>query len=142
VALPATAFAPVRLPAMLGAIPEWGEPRRGDSVSQNGYLQVITAIDAEEGAQRLAQSTVEARLAACVQVIGPIRSTYWWQGAIESTQEWLCLMKTPEGQFDALAAHIKANHPYEVPEITATPITYGSRDYLGWIEAEATGKGG
>jgi periplasmic divalent cation tolerance protein len=111
-------------------------------VSQNGYLQVITAIDAEDGAQRLAQSAVEARLAACVQVIGPIRSTYWWQGAIESTQEWLCLMKTPEGQFDALAAHIKANHPYEVPEITATPITHGSRDYLGWIEAEATGKGG
>jgi periplasmic divalent cation tolerance protein len=66
-------------------------------VSQNGYLQVITAIDAEDGAQRLAQSAVEARLAACVQVIGPIRSTYWWKGAIQSTQEWLCLMKTPEG---------------------------------------------
>jgi periplasmic divalent cation tolerance protein len=111
-------------------------------VSQNGYLQVITAIDAEDGAQRLAQSAVAARLAAGVQVIGPIRSTYWWQGEIESTQEWLCLMKTLEGQFEALAAHIKANHPYEVPEITATPITYGSRDYLGWIEAEATGKDG
>jgi periplasmic divalent cation tolerance protein len=111
-------------------------------VSRNGYLQVMTAIDAEEGAQQLAQSAVEARLAACGQVIGPIRSTYWWKGAIESTQEWLCLMKTPEGQFDALAAHIKANHPYEVPEITATPITYGSRDYLDWIEAEATGTSG
>jgi uncharacterized protein involved in tolerance to divalent cations len=76
----------------------------------------MTAIDAEDGAQQLAQSAVEARLAACVQVIGPIRSTYWWKGAIESTQEWLCLMKTP--------------------------ITYGSRDYLGWIEAEATGTSG
>jgi periplasmic divalent cation tolerance protein len=119
-----------------------GALRRGDSVSQNGYLQVITAIDAEDAAQRLAQSVIEARLAACVQVIGPIHSTYWWKGAIESTQEWLCLMKTPEGQFDALAAHIKTNHPYEVPEITATPITYGSRDYLDWIEAEATGTSG
>jgi periplasmic divalent cation tolerance protein len=127
---------------MLGTIPERGESRRGDDVSQNGYLQVITAIDAEDGAQRLAQSAVEARLAACVQVIGPIRSTYWWKGAIQSTQEWLCLMKTPERQFDALAAHIQANHPYEVPEITATPITYGSRDFLGWIEAEATGTSG
>jgi periplasmic divalent cation tolerance protein len=48
-------------------------------------------------AQRLAQSAVEARLAASVQVIGPICSTSWWKGAIESTQEWLCLMKTPEG---------------------------------------------
>ena len=111
-------------------------------MSHNGYLQVITAIDAEDGAQRLAQSAVEARLAAGVQVIGPIRSTYRWRGAIQSTQEWLCLMKTVRWRFDALAAHIKANHPYEVPEIMATPITYGSRDYLDWIEAETTGTSG
>ena len=58
-------------------------------MSHNGYLQVTTAIDTDDGAQRLAQSAVEACLAAGVQVIGPIRSTYRWRGAIQSTQEWL-----------------------------------------------------
>jgi periplasmic divalent cation tolerance protein len=82
-------------------------------VSQNGYLQVTTAIDVEDGAQRLAQSAVEARLAASVQVIGPICSTYcWWKGAIEWTQEWLCLMKTPEGQFEPGRACFRSTEPY------------------------------
>ena len=58
------------------------------------FIQMMTTIDSKEGAQKLAKSLVEKRLAACTQVIGPIMSTYWWQGKIETAEEWLCLMKT------------------------------------------------
>lgn len=100
------------------------------------YLQVMTATDSEDAARRLADSVVEARLAACVQVVGPIASTYWWKGVVERAEEWLCLMKTASHLFEALAGHIKANHSYETPEITAVPITHGSQEYLDWISSE------
>ncbi|HZV52215.1 MAG TPA: divalent-cation tolerance protein CutA [Candidatus Dormibacteraeota bacterium] len=100
------------------------------------YLQVITTTATEEEAGRLARSVVEARLAACAQVLGPITSTFWWRGGIDTTPEWICLMKTTGTRFDALVAHLKAHHSYEVPEITATPISRGSDDYLAWISDE------
>jgi periplasmic divalent cation tolerance protein len=102
-----------------------------------GHLQVCTAVPSEEAAGLLARRIVEARLAAAVQVVGPVRSTYWWRGAIRTSTEWLCLAKTGAGRFQELAALIAANHPYEVPEITATPITHGSAAYLRWIGEEA-----
>lgn len=99
-------------------------------------LQVTTAVESREDADRLARVLVDERLAACVQVIGPIGSTYWWQGAVEDAQEWLCLIKTAEHRFDALSARINELHSYDVPEITVVPIVKGSADYLDWIEAE------
>jgi periplasmic divalent cation tolerance protein len=104
-----------------------------------GYLQVCTAVPSEEEAGRLAGHIVEARLAAAVQVVGPVHSTYWWRGSIRSGSEWLCLAKTRQGRFRDLAALIAAHHPYEVPEITATPITYGSGAYLRWVSQETGG---
>jgi len=103
------------------------------------YLQVCTAVPSEEEAGLLARRIVEARTAAAVQVVGPIRSTYWWRGEIRTATEWLCVSKTTDRRFEGLAALIAAHHPYEVPEITATPITHGSPDYLGWISEEASG---
>ncbi|HLH68788.1 MAG TPA: divalent-cation tolerance protein CutA [Candidatus Dormibacteraeota bacterium] len=103
------------------------------------YLQVITTTATEEEAGRLARSIVEARLAACVQVLGPITSTFWWRGNIDTTPEWLCLMKTTSAHFDELVAHLKAHHSYEVPEVTAIPIRRGSDDYLAWISEETRG---
>jgi periplasmic divalent cation tolerance protein len=100
------------------------------------YLMVTTTTASEDEANRLAQSSVEARLAACVQVVGPIRSTYWWKGDVERQAEWLCLMKTTAARFEALAAHIRSHHSYEVPEIVALPIVAGSPPYLDWISAE------
>ncbi len=100
------------------------------------YVQVTTATATEEEARQIARGAVERRLAACAQVIGPITSTYWWQGTIETAGEWLCLLKTTARHFDAVAAYIRAEHSYDTPEITATPIARGSPDYLGWISAE------
>ncbi|KWX03627.1 hypothetical protein TH66_12365 [Carbonactinospora thermoautotrophica] len=100
------------------------------------YLQVITTTDAKDAADQLARSIVEARLAACVQVLGPISATYWWEGKVESAEEWLLQMKTTADRYEALAEHIKTHHSYDTPEIVATPITNGSADYLSWVRAE------
>lgn len=59
-----------------------------------GYIQIVTTAGNEEQAEKIAKSLVENRLAACVQTVGPITSTYWWQGKIEKAQEWLCLIKS------------------------------------------------
>ncbi|WP_157244361.1 divalent-cation tolerance protein CutA [Nonomuraea typhae] len=99
-----------------------------------GHLHVLTTVDSAGTAATLAQSILVARLAACVQVVGPMRSMYWWQGKIDDAQEWLLIIKTPEPDYPALEAHISANHPYDTPEITATAIVAGSAKYLRWLD--------
>ncbi|MBV9856098.1 MAG: divalent-cation tolerance protein CutA [Streptosporangiaceae bacterium] len=100
------------------------------------YVQVETTTDSSEEADRLAHSITDAHLAACVQIVGPIRSVYWWQGKQEVAQEWQLLIKTTTDRLSDLEQHIKANHSYETPEIIATPIRWGSQEYLDWISAE------
>jgi periplasmic divalent cation tolerance protein len=102
------------------------------------YLQVVTTIDSADKAEALARALVEERLVACLQILGPVRSVYRWDGAVQLSQEWLCVGKTTTERFDALAAAIKRLHPYDVPEIVATPIVNGSSDYLTWVTAETT----
>jgi periplasmic divalent cation tolerance protein len=99
------------------------------------YLMAMTTTDARQAAERLASDLVERRLAACVQVLGPISSTYRWRGAVETAEEWLCLIKTTGTRFDALAAWVEANHGYETPELTAVPVAQGSPGYLAWVSA-------
>jgi periplasmic divalent cation tolerance protein len=101
-------------------------------------IQVITTTGSREDAARVARALVEARLAACVQVIGPITSTYWWQGAIEEAAEYLCLAKTRRDRFAAVEAAIRAVHPYDVPEVLAVPVEAGSAAYLAWLAGELT----
>ena len=81
----------------------------------------MTTTNAREDAERLARDLVERRLAACVQVLGPISSTYRWQGAVESAEEWLCLIKTTAARFDAVGAHIDTSHGYETPRADRRP---------------------
>jgi periplasmic divalent cation tolerance protein len=100
------------------------------------FFQVVTTVDSEEAADQLARSIIGARLAACVQIVGPIRSLYWWQGQLEDAREWQLVVKSTSERLSALEAHIKANHSYETPEITGTEILWGSREYLDWISAE------
>jgi periplasmic divalent cation tolerance protein len=100
------------------------------------YVQVTTTTDSRDDAKWLARDVVERRLAACAQVLGPIDSVYWWEGAVESAGEWLCLMKTTSARLDALIAHLRAGHSHDNPEITAAPISAGSTDYLAWISQE------
>ena len=85
------------------------------------YLMAMTTTDVRSDAERLAHDLVERRLAACVQVLGPISSTYQWRGAVETVEEWLCLIKTTAARFDALAGHIETNHGYETPGADRRP---------------------
>ena len=101
-------------------------------------IQVVTTVGSREEAQRIAESLVSARLAACVQLIGPIASTYRWQGKLETSQEWLCTIKALRANYTALEAAIRAMHSYQVPEILAFDVVEGSRDYLAWLAAEAS----
>jgi periplasmic divalent cation tolerance protein len=97
------------------------------------YLQVTTTVGSEEEADRIGAAVVERRLAACVQVIGPIASRYRWQGAVERSTEWMCVAKTSAARYAELEAAIRELHSYDEPEILATPIVAGSAGYLEWI---------
>lgn len=100
------------------------------------FILVQTSIDTEEAAQKLSKTIVEKRLAACCWVAGPIRSTYWWKGQLEQAQEWVCNFKTRVDLYNQLEEAIKASHSYDVPEIVATSIVAGSKDYLDWLQKE------
>ena len=88
-------------------------------------LSVACASDAEAAA--VADALLAARLAACVQIIGPIESRYWWQGEREQATEWLCLVKTRTALVDDVVAAVRAHHSYDTPEVIATPIVYAMK---------------
>lgn len=90
-------------------------------------------------AQAIAAALVEERLAACVNRLPGIRSTYRWQGAVTTDSEELLLIKTTAGRFDALKARLLQLHPYEVPELIAVPIALGHDAYLAWVRANVAG---
>jgi periplasmic divalent cation tolerance protein len=98
------------------------------------YIQITTTTETKEEAQKIAQYLVDTKLAACVQVTGPITSIYRWKGKVENAQEWLCLIKTQDDLYDKVEAAIKSQHHYETPEIIAVPIVKGSKEYLNWID--------
>jgi periplasmic divalent cation tolerance protein len=100
------------------------------------YLQVQTTTDSRAEAMELARAVVQARLAACAQVAGPVASTYWWEDEIERAEEWLLLMKLPAARYQELVSFLTERHSYDEPEIVATPIVAGSESYLSWIEDE------
>jgi periplasmic divalent cation tolerance protein len=102
----------------------------------SGYCQVLTTIGSREDADALAHSAVRARLAACAQVVGPISSTFWWDGEVATAEEWLILYKTPTDRTEALQAHILRHHSYEVPEVIHTPVTGGHPAYLAWLTTQ------
>lgn len=104
------------------------------------YIQISTTTDSKEQAQKIAKYLVEKKLAACVQINGPIESIYRWKGKVENAQEWLCLIKTREDCFSKVEAAIKKIHPYETPEIIAVPIVKGSKEYLNWLDKETVNK--
>ncbi len=93
---------------------------------------VTTTLPTEEAADLLATQLVEEKVAACVQVLGPIESTYRWEGAIERAEEWYCRCKAPSEKRDALMTRIKELHPYEVPEIVAVEASAVAAGYLAW----------
>lgn len=99
-------------------------------------LLVLTNLPDRPSAERLAQSLVQARLAACVNILAPCRSVYNWKGKIEDAQEHPVLIKTTRDRYDSLEAAIRSSHPYELPEIIAVPLAAGFSAYLDWVVAE------
>jgi periplasmic divalent cation tolerance protein len=101
-------------------------------------LVLVTASSVEE-ARTLARVILEARLAACVNLVPGVESHYWWQGRLESGAEILLLIKSSAEQFDALTALVKANHSYACPEVVALDPGAISPDYLAWWEQNCDG---
>lgn len=101
-------------------------------------LLVFTNLPDSASAEALARELVEARVAACVNVLAPCRSVYRWQGTTESASEVPLLIKTTAERYSDLERLIRARHPYELPEIIAVPITAGLPAYLGWVRDETT----
>jgi len=97
------------------------------------FVQLTTTTGARHDAERIAAELVSRRLAGCVQVSGPIVSTYRWQGNVESAEEWMCIIKTSRAHLAAIQAVLKEIHPYEIPELIATPIADGSEAYFKWL---------
>ena len=102
------------------------------------YIEVHTTIDSIEGAQKIADALVSQRLAACVQISGPIKSTYWWEGKMEITEEWVCTAKTRHDLYAMVEETIKTAHSYDVPEILAVKIEDGNPAYLAWMAQETS----
>jgi periplasmic divalent cation tolerance protein len=103
------------------------------------YIQVITTTETKSDAQAIARAVVQKRLAGCIQIIGSITSMYWWQGEIETAEEWLCVIKSRRDLYERLEEAIREVHPYDVPEILAVPVIAGSKDYLRWLDSELRG---
>jgi periplasmic divalent cation tolerance protein len=99
-------------------------------------VQVTTTVGSRDDARRLARLLVDEHLAACVQVVGPIESTYRWRGAVQTEAEWLLVAKTTADRYDAIEARLVEEHPYDVPEVLAVPVTDGNETYLDWVVAE------
>ncbi|CAN6465840.1 unnamed protein product [Victoria cruziana] len=98
-------------------------------------IVVYVTVPNKEAGKKLAESIVREKLAACVNRVPGVESIYWWQGEIQSDAEELLIIKTRESLLDALTAHIKDSHEYDVPEVIALPIQGGNTQYLEWIKS-------
>ncbi|HNZ60918.1 MAG TPA: divalent-cation tolerance protein CutA [Methanofastidiosum sp.] len=99
-------------------------------------LLIISTVPNEDVARNLSKILLEKRVATCVNIISKVKSNYWWNGSIESSDEIILLIKTTEDKYSQLEDLIRKNHPYEIPEIIAFDIKKGFNKYLNWIEDE------
>lgn len=100
---------------------------------RGAFIQVVVAVPDTRVANALARGALTARLAACVQISGPVTSHYLWKGRRESARERLVLFKTRKALFPALARLVRTLHPYDVPEILAFPIAGADGAYARWM---------
>ena len=98
-------------------------------------VSVYAVFASAEEAERIGRGMVEERLAACVNLLGPVRSIYRWQGAVEQAEEVAAIFKTTRAQADALIARIAALHSYDLPCVAVWPIDKLLADYADWVEA-------
>ncbi len=100
-------------------------------------LVVLCTCPSQEVAEALAGELVEARHAACINIVPEITSVYRWQGAVQQDSEALLIIKTTRDAFPALQEALKQGHPYELPEVIAVPVANGSPEYLAWLNASS-----
>jgi len=100
---------------------------------------VLSTVGTKKAADKLARELVERRLAACVNIVGPIRSVYRWRDQVQDDAEFLLLIKTTAEKASHLRATLKSLHPYELPECVELTVTGASEEYLAWVAAEASG---
>jgi periplasmic divalent cation tolerance protein len=103
---------------------------------QSSVIAVLCTAPDVEVAERLARGVVEARLAACVNILPQVRSIYRWEGRVQDDAELLLVIKTRREHFDDLEAWLKQHHPYDVPEVLGLPASAVSAAYLAWLEGE------
>jgi periplasmic divalent cation tolerance protein len=97
------------------------------------FVIVLTTLPAEGDAENFAAQLVEERLAACVNILPPMRSVYRWKNVVERADERQIVIKTTRTRVTALESRLRKLHPYDVPEFVVLPIDSGSADYLSWI---------
>ena len=97
---------------------------------------VFITVGSQEEAQKIATALLEARKAACVNIVPKVESHFWWQGKLNTDQELLLIVKTRASLVDELIDRVKSVHSYDVPEIIALPIISGNQDYLDWLDKE------
>jgi periplasmic divalent cation tolerance protein len=97
---------------------------------------VTTTTARKDEAEAIAAELVTRRLAACVQIVGPIASVFHWQGKVEHSEEWLCQIKTRRDKYAELEPVLRQLHPYDVPEIVAVPAVLASESYAQWLSEE------
>jgi periplasmic divalent cation tolerance protein len=105
----------------------------GSEATMTDAIVVMTTTASRDEATKIATALVERQLAACVQIVGPIASVYRWQGRVEQSEEWLCVVKTQQTLYTQLELAIRELHSYDVPEIIGLPVVEGSESYLTWL---------
>src|ERR1044072_7394915 len=111
-------------------------PSSPSSAMRASAIQVVTTTAEKKDAEPRAQAVLERRLAACVQITGPLESRYWWNGRIETAGEWLVTMKTRRDLYKPLEKLLLEIHPYDQPEIVGTPVVEVSAGYLKWLNEQ------
>lgn len=107
-------------------------------MSSGEPIVILCTVPSVEAGETLARSLVEARLAACVNILPGLTSVYRWNGEIQVDREAQLIIKTRASLLERASEHIAANHPYETPEVIALPITGGSERYLAWLASEVS----
>jgi periplasmic divalent cation tolerance protein len=102
-------------------------------------VSVVTTVDKRETLEEMGRILMEKRLVACVQIVGPIKSMYWWKGSIEEAEEWIGIMKTRSERYDEVEKEVRALHPYDVPEIMALETRGILPVYEKWVLDETRG---